>query len=92
MLPAQTVDDVTERLCLLRRALGTNERCSDRCAFWEVGGAVLSAGCAVERIGLQFEVEQNPRLASGLLSVRAQLEAADDPGLFDQLLPPDLQE
>ena len=35
---------------MLARRLGREEPCSSECAFWEDGGAVIPAGCALERI------------------------------------------
>jgi hypothetical protein len=59
-------------LCRLHLALGRAVACpAQRCAFWEPGGAVVPAACAVERLDLHAR----PDLAEWLLSVRERLEA-----------------
>jgi hypothetical protein len=64
-------------LCLLRGVTGIVEPCpGEACAFWEDGGAVVSGGCAIERLGLDRGLERAPEMASWLLDVRDQLERA----------------
>jgi hypothetical protein len=62
-------------LCGLADAAGRVEACpGPSCPFWEEGGALIPAGCMVERLGLQLEA--NPRLAHGLVQVRRKLDQA----------------
>jgi hypothetical protein len=64
------------RLCRLHLTLGRGEQCPEgACPFWEEGGAVLPAGCGLERLGIEAE---QPDLAEYLLDLRAQLECARD--------------
>ncbi len=91
---------MNEKHCLLRESVGVVEHCpADACAFWEHGGAVVSDGCSIERLGLTAELHRSPELASWLLNVREQLERAsthaervDAHRLFRQLLPPGLRD
>jgi hypothetical protein len=63
------------RPCSLADGAGFVEVCwGPNCPFWEEGGALISAGCVVERLGLQ--VTANPRVARGLLHVRRKLDRA----------------
>jgi hypothetical protein len=65
-----------ERLCSLASAVGHDERCPHAwCAFWEKGGAVVEAGCAIERLGLAVS---DPEIAAYLLDLRRELETARD--------------
>jgi hypothetical protein len=65
-----------ERTCTLHLARGVREPCTEgRCAFWEAGGAVLPAGCLIERLGV--EVRQSD-VAAYLLGTRERLEQARD--------------
>jgi len=41
---------VEARWCMLGRRLGRPSAYSEECPFFETGGAVVSAGCALERI------------------------------------------
>jgi hypothetical protein len=62
--------------CTLPLAQGTVEPCTgDRCAFWEPGGAVATAGCLIERLGVDV---RRPDLAAYLLETRERLEEARD--------------
>lgn len=89
-----------EKLCLLKEAVGVTESCpKEACAFWEHGGAVVSDGCSIERLGLTAELHRSPELATWLLSVREQLDRASTHEerisahrLFRQLLPPGLRD
>jgi hypothetical protein len=64
------------RFCSLAGAVGDAEECPRAwCAFWERGGAVLDAGCAVERLGLPLS---DPSIARYLLNLRRELERARD--------------
>jgi hypothetical protein len=56
-------------LCLLSAAAGHAEACpGPACVFWEEGGAVAPAGCALERLGL--ELSRRPELTRVLLELR----------------------
>ena len=91
---------MNDNLCLLNKTVGKFEVCPrERCAFWEAGGAVLSGGCGIERLGLTGEVAQTPGLAGWLLDVRGKLEEAATHDerlqlhrLFDQVVPPELRD
>ncbi len=62
-------------LCTLHLALGHAEGCPGAtCAFWEVGGAVVPAGCSFERVKL--DLESRPGVARWLLGIRSALEQA----------------
>jgi hypothetical protein len=84
-----------ERLCNLRAAIGSAEECPRGwCAFWEKGGVVAGAGCALERMGVDFA---NRDLAYYLNDLRRALESARDEEAsaaarrdLSQLVPPDL--
>jgi hypothetical protein len=66
---------VTPKQCSLREAVGQREVCpGGRCAFWEDGGAVIEAGCEIER--LAPPIARNRELARHLLELRLALEAA----------------
>jgi len=66
---------VTPKPCSLREAVGEHERCpGGACAFWEDGGAVLEAGCAIER--LSVPVRRHRELARHLLDLRLRVEEA----------------
>jgi hypothetical protein len=56
-------------------AEGTNRVPRDACAFWEPGGAVVEAGCAVDRLALDV---RRPDVASFLLELRERLELVRD--------------
>jgi hypothetical protein len=65
-----------EKLCSLSVVAGDNEVCPRGwCAFWEPGGAVLGAGCAIERLGTPIDDAQ---LARHLLELRRGLERIRD--------------
>jgi hypothetical protein len=63
--------------CTLRLAAqGQVELCpSDRCAFWEPGGAALAGRCLVERLGIDLGQRD---LSAYLLETRERIEAARD--------------
>lgn len=64
------------RLCSLSVVVGDGEECPRAwCAFWEHGGAVVEAGCAIERLGIDIS---DPQLARYLLDLRRELESARD--------------
>jgi len=64
---------VTPKRCSLREAVGERELCPGAdCAFWEDGGAVVKAGCAIERLGVPVESRRD--LAGHLLELRLRLE------------------
>jgi hypothetical protein len=65
------------RECSLRlTAEGTAEPCpGKRCPFWEPGGAVLESRCFIETLGVEAT---RLDVASYLLDVRTQIEAAED--------------
>ncbi len=68
---------VSPKQCTLRVAVGEHETCpGGACAFWEAGGAVLEAGCAIERLGVP--VSSRPDLARHLLDLRLRIEEARD--------------
>ena len=61
------------RICPLHAALGRSKSCpGPRCPFWEEGGAVVPAGCALQRLAL--DLERRPQLAGALLGVLDKLE------------------
>ena len=65
-----------QRRCALARAIGREELCSGKgCAFWEEGGAVVEAGCAIERLGVELS---NVELARYLVDLRRALQEAHD--------------
>ena len=84
-----------ETFCKLRAAIGNDEECPRGwCAFWEKGTAVAGAGCALERLGVDFG---NRDLAYHLDDLRRALESARDEEAsaaarrdLSQLVPPDL--
>jgi hypothetical protein len=66
---------VTPKHCSLRDAVGEHERCPGAaCAFWEEGGAVVEAGCAIERLGIPVQRQRD--LARHLLDLRLRVEEA----------------
>ena len=67
---------VHARSCMLARCAGFENACSERCPFWESGGAVLDAGCALERI--LPEPDWTPELAQHWLRIRDRLYSGDD--------------
>ena len=83
---------ISPKECSLRAAVGEHELCpGHECAFWEDGGAVVSGGCAIERLGVP--VERRPDLARHLVdlrltleSVRSAAERADAHRRFTELL------
>lgn len=56
------------RSCALALRLGHHEACGEQCPFWEEGGAVVPAGCGLERI-LTAD-DWPPELAGRWLSIR----------------------
>jgi len=85
-------------LCALHLAAGRREECPEHaCAFWEEGGAVVEAGCAFDRVRLEFDAR--PDVAKWLLTIRTDLEnarsAADTMRVraaLNEILPPGLHE
>lgn len=83
------------KLCSLSVVVGNDEECPRGwCAFWEHGGAVVEAGCAIERLGVQID---DPQLARHLLDLRRELESVRDVEAaraaldrLAELAPPDL--
>lgn len=64
------------------------------CPFWETGGAVLEAGCGLERLQLDLD---RPDVARYLVELRRALECARDAQerddarrAFAGLVPPEL--
>lgn len=67
------------RLCALEGAAGRVERCPGAaCPFWEEGGAVIEAGCAIERLAVNLS---NPQLAQQLRELRMELDLARRGGI-----------
>jgi len=63
-----------ERVCRIKLAVGEVEACPQgACPFWETGGAVLEAGCGLERLQLDLD---RPDLAGYLVELRRTLECA----------------
>jgi hypothetical protein len=77
-------------MCSLATTVGRPEACpEDACPFWEPGGAVVGARCAVEELG----VVRDDGLAAWLLELREKLRAASSDeeeralrGVFHHLL------
>ena len=68
---------VSPKQCSLRRAVGERELCPGSvCAYWEDGGSIVDAGCAVERLGIP--VDRRPDLARHLLELRLAVESAGE--------------
>lgn len=65
------------RVCTLRLAArGSAGPCTaEHCAFWEAGGAVVDAGCVIERLGVDVG---RADLAAHLLELREQLDVVRD--------------
>jgi hypothetical protein len=61
---------------MLSRRVARTSPCSPECPFWEAGGAVVAAGCALERI--LPEAEWLPQLAERWLRVRDAAGTASD--------------
>src|SRR5262249_8360173 len=58
--------------CALQDAVGRVEACPGvGCPFWEEGGAVLEAGCMIERLSL--DLARRPERAQSLLELRLRL-------------------
>jgi hypothetical protein len=72
---AEATADEDRRLCRLQYAAGRIESCpGPDCPFWEEGGAVLPAGCMLERLGV--DLERHPEIAHALLQTRRKLAQA----------------
>ena len=66
---------VSSKRCGLRAAVGEHEVCpGSACPFWEGGGSIVAAGCAIERLGIPIDLQGE--LAPHLLELRFSLEAA----------------
>ena len=66
--------DRTARACALQDAAGRVEACpGSGCPFWEEGGAVLTAGCLLERLSL--DLARRHELAQQLLELRYRLDS-----------------
>jgi hypothetical protein len=84
-----------ETLCRIKLAVSDLELCPEgACPFWETGGAVLEAGCGLERLQLDLD---RPDLAEYLVELRQSLESARDASernearrAFSGLVPPEL--
>ena len=84
-----------ETLCRIKLAHDELELCSEgACPFWEAGGAVLEAGCGLERLHLDLD---RPDFAEYLVELRRTLESARDASernearlAFSGLVPPEL--
>jgi len=89
------VDGAQPKLCRIKLTLGDVESCPEgACAFWEPGGAIVDAGCGLER--LRIDVDR-PDLAAYLVGLREALEAArgarereEARQTFAELVPPEL--
>ena len=67
---------MTARLCRIKLTLHELEACPEgACPFWEEGGAVVEAGCGLERLQLDLD---RPDIAEYLAQLRRTLEAARD--------------
>jgi hypothetical protein len=68
------MNGTTSRSCTIRLAAeGVVEECApERCGFWEPGGAVVPAGCLIDRLGVDI---REPGFASSLLFLRQDLKA-----------------
>ena len=74
---AHTSEAAPVRLCRLASAIGETEACPYAgCPFWEEGGAVVPAGCMLDR--LAGDLDRRPELALALLPVRRKLEQVHD--------------
>jgi len=66
---------VSSKRCSLWAAIGERELCpGSACAFWEGGGSIVEAGCAIERLGIP--IDRHRELAQHLLDRRLAVEAA----------------
>jgi hypothetical protein len=75
-LDTASVSQIETKRCTLRLATGVIEACrSERCAFWEPGGAVVEGGCLIDRLGVDV---RRADLAEYLLETRGRLELARD--------------
>jgi hypothetical protein len=89
--------DAEPNSCALSVVLGQAEECAGpACPFWDEGGAVVEADCALPHLGIDVS---DPGLASYLLQVRGSLERARDAeaataayAQLAELVPPDLAE
>lgn len=71
---------------MLQDVAGRSEACpGSRCPFWEPGGAVLDAGCFLERM-LPRE-DWTPELAQRWLRTRARLAGQEEVRRLFYLLP-----
>jgi hypothetical protein len=66
---------VSPKLCSLRDAVGERELCpGTSCAYWEEGGSIVEAGCAIERLAIPVDRQRD--LARHLLDLRLAVEDA----------------
>jgi len=66
------------QLCSLQRAAGFREPCPGKgCRFWEEGGALLPAGCVIERLGLNPTARPEP--AAALRGLRFRFDSCARP-------------
>lgn len=77
------MSEIEPRHCMLKLAArGEVEVCpEERCAFWEPGGAVVTGGCLIERLGVEVRERE---LATYLLEARGRLERARDSAEAEQ--------
>jgi hypothetical protein len=61
-----------KRICHLDASSGNERRCSEVCAFWEPGGAVVEGRCAFE----QLDFAGRPGLVAEMIHLRDLLDAA----------------
>jgi hypothetical protein len=83
------------RVCRIKATLDEHEACPEgACPFWEAGGAVVDAGCGLERLQLELD---RPELAAYLLELRSMLQTArgatereEARRAFSEIVPPEL--
>lgn len=71
------MNDIEPKRCKLHLAAdGSEQACAhEACAFWEQGGAVVSGGCLIERLGVELD---HRNLGPYLLEVRERVEQVRD--------------
>jgi hypothetical protein len=77
------MNQIEPKSCMLRlHAEGQSELCPrERCAFWELGGAVVEGNCVIDRLGADV---RDPAVAGYLLEARARLERVRDLAAAEQ--------